>query len=100
MPRPVVAIEPILDERGTAGGVARLVKAVGSLVRCVCVPRVAGERTLDQPGSLRHLAGLDVGPAEITEKPPIVTPMRRQFFEQRELRFVMVAPAAEPQQTK
>src|SRR5580700_3422534 len=75
-------------------------KAVDALVRRVSVPRVAGERALDQPGAFLDLAGLDVGPAEIAEKPPIVTPMRRQFFEQRQLRLVMVAPPAETQKTK
>ena len=66
-----------------------------ALVCRMSIVQVAGERALDQPGALRNLPSFDVGPAEIAEKPPIVAPVRRQLFEQSQLRLVMVAPPAE-----
>src|SRR6516225_10300012 len=98
MTRPIVTLQPVLDKTRAAGGIARLEEAMDPLVRRVDITQVACERALDQLGALRHLPGFDVGPAEVTQKPPIVTPMRRQFFEQRRLRFVMIAAAAEAEQ--
>src|SRR5262249_8985717 len=97
MPCPVVIRQPILDKAGAIVRVARLKKTMNTLVRCMRVAPIAGERALDQLGPLRDLTGFDVGPAEITEKPPIVAPMRRQFLEQSQLRLMMIAASAKPQ---
>ena len=98
--RPVIALQPVFDKGGTAGGVARFEKAVDALMRCMGIARVSAEGSLDQPGPGGNLPGFDVGPAEVAEKPPIIIPVRRQFFKQRQLRLVMVAPAAETQKAK
>ena len=92
-----VPFQPVLDEAGTAGRVTRLEETVDPLMRRVGITRVAGERAFDQAGAGRDLSGLDVGPAEIAEKPPILAPMWRQFFEQLELSLVMIAPSTEAQ---
>ncbi len=62
------------------------------------VARIAFERALDLGGTAGDVAEFDARPAEIGEKPPVVAPMRRQPFEQRQLRFVMVDTAAEAEQ--
>jgi hypothetical protein len=97
MTGPIIAIEPVLDKGGTARRIARLEEAMSALMRRVGIARIGGERSLDQTGAGRDISGLDVGPAEIAKKPPIVTPMRRQCFEQRQLRLMVIAPSAEAQ---
>jgi hypothetical protein len=75
MPRAVVARQPSLEERGAAGRIALLEEAVDTLVRGMGIAGIAGERALDQPRAPRNLAGFDIGPAEISEKPPVVFPI-------------------------
>ncbi len=96
--RPVIALQPILDKAGAADRISRLEETMDALVRRMSIARIAGERALDQPGPLRYRTSFDVGPAKISEKPPIIVPMRRQLLEQRQLRLVVIAPPAEPQQ--
>ena len=95
---PVIALQPVLDKAGTTDRIARLEETMDALVRRMRIAQIACERALDQPGPFRYLPGFDVGPAEITEKPPVVTLARRQFFKQRQLRLVMIAAPAESQQ--
>ena len=71
-----------------------------ALVRRMGIARIAGERAFDQPGPGGHFAGFDVSPTQIAEKPPVVTPVWRQFLEQRQLRLVMIEPPAEAEQPK
>jgi len=90
--RSVVALQPVLDEADAAGRIAGLEEAMDALVGRMRIVQVAGERSLDQSDSLRNLTCLDVGPAEITEKPPVVTLARRQLLEQRQLSSRTSAP--------
>ena len=50
-------------------------------------------KAITGPGSDR--AGFNLRPAQIAEEPPILRPMRRQSFEERQLRLVMIEPSAE-----
>ena len=77
----LVAPEPIRDERGAALAIAHFEETVRPLMRAMRVARVERERALDEAGPGRDRAGLDPGPAEIPEKPPIFGPVRRQLFE-------------------
>src|SRR5580704_14014713 len=93
--------QPVLDEAGAARGVAGLEIAVRTLVRAMRVLRVEPKRALDQRRPLGDISGLDIGPAEIAEKPPIIrAPARRQHLEQGKLRLVVVAPAAETKEAE
>jgi hypothetical protein len=62
------------------------------------VVRVQRQCPLDLARTRRDIAGFDARPAEIGQEPPILVPSRREPFQQRQLRLVMVEPAAEPQQ--
>src|SRR5437667_3771954 len=100
MPGSLVPPQPVLDKGAAASRVSQLKEPVNALVRCVGIAWVAGERALDELDPDRDLAGFDVGPAEIAEKPPVVTPMRCQFFKQRQLRLMVIAPSAEAEEPK
>ena len=69
-------------------------------MRGIGVVRVERQCPLDLARAGRDIAGFDAGPAEIGQKPPILVPLRREPLQQRQLRLVMVDPAAEPQQPK
>src|SRR5579859_7506021 len=90
--------EPALDKASAAFRVARLEITVGAGMRGKGIARVALQRALDLCGAAGDIARLDPRPAEIGEEPPILAPMRRQAFEQRQLRLVMVDPATEAEQ--
>ena len=62
------------------------------------VARIADKRAFDLTGAARDVAEFDARPAEIGEEPPIVAPVPRQAFEQRQLRLVVVDPPAKAQQ--
>lgn len=96
LPRTLIFGQPRPDEIGSARRVAQFEETMRALMRCVRIPRIAGERALDQPGPSLHLAGFDIGPTEITKKPPILAPMRRQSLQQRKLLFVMIEPPTKP----
>src|SRR5438477_4792655 len=93
----VVTGHPAGNERGAGIGIAGLEIAMDAGMRSKGIVGVERERSFDfaRPGS--DIAGFDAGPAEIGQKPPILVPMRREPFQERQLRFVMIDPAAEPQ---
>src|SRR5215472_2510009 len=94
----LIALQPVFDKAGAIVRVTRLEETMNPLVRCMRIAEVGGERALDQPRALGNLAGFDVGPTEVAEEPPIAVPMRCQFFEQCQLRLVVIATSAESQQ--
>ena len=100
MPRSVVIFQPCLYKTRTPRCVAQFEETMYALVRRMGVPRVAGERTLDQPGPKGDLACFDVGPTQIAEEPPIVTPIGRQFLQERQLHLVVIALPAEAEEPK
>src|SRR3974390_2595785 len=95
----LVARQPIRQKGAAALGITGFEKAVRPLMRAVGVAWIERERALDKPGSVGDRAGFDLRPAEIAQKPPILRPVRRQLFEQGKLRFMVVTPAAEPQES-
>jgi hypothetical protein len=52
-----------------------------SLMRAMRVARVEFERAFDERDARRQITGLDIRPAEISQEPPILGPMRRQFLQ-------------------
>ena len=100
LPLPGVVRQPFCEKRSAAGGVAHFEKAVGALMRGMSVPRVAGERTLDERDTGGNVSGLDIGPPQITEEPPVVAPLRRQLLKQRQLRLVVIDPPAEAEEAE
>jgi hypothetical protein len=94
----VVARQPAGDKCGTGIGLAGLEIAMRTSVRGKSVVGVERQRPLDFARPDSDGAGFDARPAEIGQKPSILAPVRREPFQQRQLRLVMVEPAAEPQQ--
>src|SRR4051812_18352423 len=94
----IVSRQPAGDEGGAGISLAGLEIAMRAGVRRNSVVGVERQRSLDFARPDSDSAGFDAGPAEIGQKPPILAPVRREPFQQRQLRVVMVEPAAEPQQ--
>src|SRR5271169_4442449 len=80
--------QPALDERRATPWITGFEIAVGAGMRGKGIARVALQRALDLGGAASDVAHLDPGPAEIAKEPPVVTPVRRQPFKQRQLRLV------------
>src|ERR1700681_2030225 len=93
-----IAGQPRLDEAGAALGIAGFEIAVGAGMGGKGVARIVLQRALDLGGAASDVAKLDPRPAEIGKEPPILAPTRGQPFEQRQLRLVVVEPAAEAEQ--
>ena len=83
LPSPVIIRQPDFEKGGATRRVTGFEKPMDALVRRMGIPRIAGQRTLDQPGPDLDRAGFDIGPPEIAEKPLILAPRWRQFLEQR-----------------
>lgn len=100
LPGPVIIRQPGFEKGGAARRVTGFEKPMDALVRRMGISRIAGQRTLDQPGPDLDCAGFDIGPPEIAEKSPILTPKWRQFLEQRQLGLVMIKPPAEAEKAE
>src|SRR3954447_682637 len=94
----VVSRQPAGDEGGAGIGLAGLEIAMRAGMRGKSVVGVERQRPLDFARPDSDGAGSGGAPAEKGQNPQTPAPARREPFQQRQLRLVMVEPAAEPQQ--